>query len=196
MFIGFNVTFFPMHIAGLLGMPRRVYTYEPGMGWGQLNFIETIGAYILFVGVVLFLINVFWSRRAGASAGDNPWNAGTLEWAMPSPPPAYNFEVIPVVSTRDPLWDESRDEVFGGVDDPARVLDRGRETLATSTTEAMPEAVLHMPEESAWPLLLALALAVLFYALLLDVLSVAWIAAALSAISVAGWLWPINEEAP
>src|SRR3954453_14259656 len=102
-FIGFNVAFFPMHILGLMGMPRRVYTYQPELGWGELNLIATAGAVILLVSFVLFLWNAVWSARDGDLAGDNPWDAGTLEWATFSPPPPYNFARIPVVTRRQPL---------------------------------------------------------------------------------------------
>ncbi len=94
-FIGFNLTFFPMHIVGLLGMPRRIYTYLGGLGWDGLNLLETIGAYTLAVGILLFVINVVWSRSDGETAEDNPWGGSSLEWATSSPPPPYNFEVLP-----------------------------------------------------------------------------------------------------
>jgi heme/copper-type cytochrome/quinol oxidase subunit 1 len=85
MFIGFNLVFFPMHQLGLNGMPRRVYTYLPETGWGTLNMIASLGAFILAGGVLVFVINVIWARYAGAVAGDNPWAADSLEWATTSP---------------------------------------------------------------------------------------------------------------
>ncbi len=97
MVIGFNLTFFPMHILGLMGMPRRVYTYPALPGWAALNFIETIGAFIMAPPTLLFVINIWESARHGAIAGDNPWNAWTLEWATSSPPPPYNFATLPPV---------------------------------------------------------------------------------------------------
>ncbi len=97
MFAGTNVVFFPMHILGMLGMPRRIYTYPAVNGWGTANLIETFGAFVLAVGVLVFLANVFSSLKRGARAGRNPWDAGTLEWSTPSPPPPYNFAVIPIV---------------------------------------------------------------------------------------------------
>jgi cytochrome c oxidase subunit I len=106
MLLGFNLAFFPMHISGLLGMPRRYYTYEPGLGWDTYNMLSTIGAFLFATGILLFIINWLWSMRYGAEAGDNPWDANTLEWATSSPPPPYNFRVIPTVRSRDPLWDE------------------------------------------------------------------------------------------
>src|SRR5437588_267696 len=104
-FIGFNVAFFPMHILGLRGMPRRVYTYLPAMGWGSLNLLATEGALVLFASFVLLLWNAFVSASSGVSAGPNPWDAGTLEWAAESPPAPYNFSRIPFVTHREPLWD-------------------------------------------------------------------------------------------
>jgi heme/copper-type cytochrome/quinol oxidase subunit 1 len=106
MFLGFNIGFFPMHIVGLMGMPRRIYTYAPGLGWDTINLITTLGAFAFAIGVLLFLINVFLSARSGKPAGPNPWDAPTLEWSVPSPAPAYNFAVIPVVASRHPLWED------------------------------------------------------------------------------------------
>ena len=103
MFIGFNLGFFPMHISGLLGMPRRIYTYPDSMGWDWLNLITTIGSFLFGFGVLLLIYNVVRSMRHGPSAGSNPWDAPTLEWATSSPPPPYNFAVIPVVASRHPL---------------------------------------------------------------------------------------------
>src|SRR5215212_825833 len=107
LFLGFNLTFFPMHQLGLKGMPRRVYTYLPGTGWGGLNLLATAGGVILTLGVLAFMINVFRSLRRGEQAGDNPWDADTLEWATSSPPPNYNFLHVPTVAGRNALWDKA-----------------------------------------------------------------------------------------
>jgi len=103
--IGFHLTFDFMHIPGLLGMPRRIYTYEPGRGWDTLNFIVTVGVFFQGVAVLIFLVNLLWSSRRGKIAGNDPWDAWTLEWTTSSPPPVYNFAVIPSVRSRRPLWD-------------------------------------------------------------------------------------------
>lgn len=104
MFVFFNVAFFPMHIAGLLGMPRRVYTYDAGLGWELPNLISTIGALGFAVGVMLFVLNVLWSFKRGPPAGNDPWKGDTLEWWETSPPRAAQFPLIPVVLSRHPLW--------------------------------------------------------------------------------------------
>ncbi|MDO8501505.1 MAG: cytochrome c oxidase subunit I [Gemmatimonadaceae bacterium] len=104
-FIAMNLTFFPMHFSGMLGMPRRIYTYDAGQGWDTFNLISSIGAYLLVVATAIFLFNFFRSRKNGEVAGSNPWDAGTLEWTIPSPAPVYNFAVIPQVTSRYPLWE-------------------------------------------------------------------------------------------
>jgi cytochrome c oxidase subunit 1 len=103
--IGFHMTFDVMHIPGILGMPRRIYTYEPGRGWDTLNLIVTIGAFIQAIAILVFVWNLLVSYWKGATAGNDPWDAWTLEWSVGSPPPAYNFASIPVVASRRPLWD-------------------------------------------------------------------------------------------
>jgi cytochrome c oxidase subunit 1 len=104
-FIGMNLTFFPMHFAGLNGMPRRIWTYDANQGWDLDNHISTIGAYILLVATLIFVINLVRSRRSGARAGNDPWGAPTIEWSIPSPPPAYNYAKIPTITSRYPMWD-------------------------------------------------------------------------------------------
>src|ERR1700724_2809726 len=103
--IGFHLTFDPQHVAGILGMPRRIYTYQAGRGWEIWNQISTIGAFIQGIAALIFIINLIVSARKGAIAGDDPWDAWTLEWATASPPPDYNFEKLPEVKSRRPVWD-------------------------------------------------------------------------------------------
>jgi cytochrome c oxidase subunit 1 len=105
MFVGFNLTFFPMHILGLLGMPRRYFDYPADRGWTELNEIATVGAFLIALAVTFFLINLAISARRKVKAGDDPWEANTLEWATTSPPPVYNFARIPEVHSARPLWD-------------------------------------------------------------------------------------------
>jgi cytochrome c oxidase subunit 1 len=108
--IGFHLTFDFMHIPGLLGMPRRIYTYEPGRGWDTLNLIVTIGVFFQAAGILVFLANLLWSYFHGENVGSDPWDAWTLEWSTSSPPPVYNFAVIPEVRSRRPLWDRKHPE--------------------------------------------------------------------------------------
>jgi cytochrome c oxidase subunit I+III len=152
-FIGVNVTFFPMHILGLLGMPRRIYTYLPEMGWGGLNALSSIGAVIITASVLVFIGNVVVSLRGGLPAGDNPWDASTLEWATTSPAPIYNHLFIPIVNGREPLWESPRGEipVVTGLR-----TDR-HEGLVTSIMDAEPEHRYEFKTPTILPLLLALA---------------------------------------
>jgi cytochrome c oxidase subunit 1 len=115
MAIGMNLTFFPMHFSGLLGMPRRIYRYDAGQGWDGFNLASSIGAYILGVGMIIFVWNVIKSWRSGQVAGNDPWGAPTLEWMIPSPPPEYNFARIPVVTSRYPLWDMKQPQLTAEV---------------------------------------------------------------------------------
>ena len=187
MFIGMNITFFPMHILGLRGMPRRIYTYPGGLGWDRLNLIETWGAYLFALGVLLFIVNVLRSQFSGAAAGSNPWKASGLEWSVSSPPPAYNFEVIPTVASRDPLWD-AHDEV--GHPRAERLLDERKETLGTSVLDAEPDRRLPMPDDTLLPLFLAVAIAIVVLGLLFQsaLLGGGGLVAAL--LLAAGWMWP------
>jgi len=182
-FWGTALTFFPMHIVGLLGMPRRVYTYQPGLGWDAYNLAETIGAFILAGGLLLMTANLVWSRLRGPVAGPNPFGGATLEWATSSPPPPYNFAVIPRVGSEYPLWEP----VAGGV------APEGHETLETSVRDAEPEAVVEMPAESAWPPVVALLLAVMFALALTTHFVSAGVFAGLAGLAALAWLWKEPE---
>jgi cytochrome c oxidase subunit 1 len=183
MFIGFNVVFFPMHQLGLQGMPRRVYTYLPQTGWGSLNLLASIGAFILAAGVVVFLINVFWARSAGAIAGNNPWGADTLEWSTSSPPPVYVWEYLPTVEGRYALWmqNEKTPLVVG-------LSTTKREILSTSVVDAFPELRFEVPGASIWPAAVALATAVAFIIGIFTPWAFA-VAAVLAFAALAGWFW-------
>ena len=191
MFLGFNIAFLPMHLTGLLGMPRRIYTYPAGMGWDTVNLITSLGAFVFAIGVALTFVNVFVSLRRGRKAGANPWNASTLEWAVPSPPPPYNFAVIPIVQSRHPLWE---DELGNGVArstlDSGLYLDAGKETIATSMLDGEPDLILKMPEDSVSPFVLTAAMSVFFVALLLRSWWLAGLAAAAMLVTLIAWLWP------
>jgi cytochrome c oxidase subunit 1 len=138
MLIGFNLTFFPMHILGLNGMPRRVYTYPAGLGFETLNQLETVGSFILALSFAVFLYNIFKTSRGPRNAPADPWNGATLEWSIPSPPQEWNFAQVPVVHSRDALW-EIRREHGGPLPEPPRVSGAG----------------IHLPNPSYWPLVAA-----------------------------------------
>jgi hypothetical protein len=194
MFLGFNLGFFPMHISGLLGMPRRIYTYPAGLGWDTVNLITTIGSFLFAAGVLLLFINVWWSRRRGLPAGPNPWDGPTLEWAVASPPPPYNFTVIPTVGSRHPLWEDRLDEAERSVVDRGPTLDEAKVTVETSPLDAELTDVLHMPEDSLYPVLHALAVMLTFYGLLLRS-PVLMVAGTLLVIACTiGWFWPSRRE--
>jgi cytochrome c oxidase subunit I len=194
MFLGFNLGFLPMHLTGLFGMPRRIWTYPEGMGWDMLNLITTIGSFVFAIGVLLFFINVAISLRSGARAGANPWDAPTLEWSIPSPPPPYNFAVIPTVASRHPLWEDRLDEGDArSTLDYGMTLDMARETLATTAMDAEPERIVEMPEDSYAPLLLSVGLSVLFVGLLLKEWPVVGVGLLLTCAALLFWLWPRRQ---
>jgi cytochrome c oxidase subunit I+III len=182
-FVGFNLTFFPMHIAGLLGMPRRVYTWPSGLGWDVYNLLASIGAAVLAVGLLLVVVTLVTALRWGAPAPGDPWQGDTLEWSVSSPPPPYNFETLPLVRSREPNW---HPEPL----DPELVLDEGHQTLATTVLEGEADDILDMPTETLVPLALAAALAVIFTALLADLYIVAIVGGALTAAALAVWHKP------
>jgi cytochrome c oxidase subunit 1/cytochrome c oxidase subunit I+III len=192
MFAGFNLGFFPMHISGLLGMPRRIYTYGDTMGWNWVNLISTVGSFLFGFGVLLFIWNVVKSLKAGEVAGDNPWDAPTLEWATSSPPPPYNFAVIPTVASRHPLWEDRLAQA--GAEKTAighgLVLEQGREALGTTPLDAQPNVILKMPGDTLVPLCLALAMSVLTIGLILFNWFVVVAGVVLIAAAILAWLWP------
>jgi len=167
--IGFNLTFGPMHFVGVDGMPRRIYTYGPEMGWGTWNFVETIGAYMLGLGVLVFILNVILTMTKGERAGNDPWDGMTLEWTIPSPPPHYNFAVIPEVHSRDPFWVQKHPELASHEQqsDTMHVQFRGEPVASREIPDTEPilehdehdvHAHIHMPDPSYWPPLAAVGL--------------------------------------
>jgi cytochrome c oxidase subunit I+III len=187
-FAGTNLLFFPMHVVGLEGMPRRQYTYPAGLGWSGYNLVESIGAYITAAGIVLLFGNLVWSRMFGERCGDDPWQAATLEWATSSPPPAYNFAVIPTVSSAYANWD--RDD---RARDAARLgrgeieLDQGHEQPVATPADAWPAEIVTMPHGSPWPVVLALCLSFVFTALVAGTYTIAAAFAALGTLALLGW---------
>lgn len=195
MFVGFNAAFFPMHITGLMGMPRRIYTYPTGLGVGWLNLLSTIGAFVFAAGVLLFLINLARSLRYGTPAGSNPWDAPTLEWSTSSPPPVYNFATIPQVASRYPLWEDRLQEseersIIGDAVADGMVLDKGKETIGVTPLDAEPNVVLKMPGDSTLPFLLSIGMTVLFLGLLAQSTGLIALGVVSEFVVLALWLTP------
>jgi len=177
-FVGTIVTFFPMHLVGLDGMTRRVYTYHSGFGWGTSNLVETIGAFVLTLGLLMIFGNLAWSRFNGHPSGPDPFHGGTLEWATSSPPPPYNFALIPTVSSPYPNWDRSETVVDVG---------EGHETSTTTVRDGFLDEVVKMPSESGWPIVVAAVVSIFFVMLLTSHIYVASIFAGLAALVLVGW---------
>jgi heme/copper-type cytochrome/quinol oxidase subunit 1 len=186
MFVGFNVAFFPMHIAGLLGMPRRVYTFAPGLGLDWPNMLSTIGTMVFALGSLVTLYNVVWSALGGRVAAANPWGGATLEWATTSPPAPYDFARMPVVSSRDPLWD-------GGVE-AGPAWDDGRLTPRTSPLDAELEGVIELPSPNVWTLVISLAMLGFFTGVLVRMAWLMAIGGAVTLLSLARWMWPTHAH--
>jgi cytochrome c oxidase subunit I len=178
-FIGTNLLFFPMHIVGLLGMPRRVYTYPGGLGWTSYNVIESIGGYLTAVGIVVLFANLVVSYFRGAPSGPDPWHGPTLEWTIPSPPPEYNFATIPTVSSAYANW---TDDV-----PPSLALDVGHKQHVSSLVDGWTAEIADMPHSSPWPILLALALSLLFTMLVIQHYMFASIFAVVIGLTLLGW---------
>jgi heme/copper-type cytochrome/quinol oxidase subunit 3 len=143
-----NLTFFPMHFLGMMGMPRRIYTYAPGLGWDFWNLVASVGAFLVGIALLVFLANVVRTAARGAAAPADPWDGRTLEWAIPSPPPEYNFATVPTVLRRDALWLTKHPDGRGpGLADPAGLV--------------TPRGPIHMPPPSSLPIAAGLAMLVL-----------------------------------
>lgn len=200
MFIFFNVAFFPMHISGLLGMPRRIYTYEAGLGWDGYNLISTVGAFGFAAGVALFVANFFWSLTRGDKAGDNPWTSDTLEWSQSSPPAEAQFPTVPVVRGLHPLWEQhSLEPADEETERSLRALHWGprawRGGLVVSMRDARPVAIAHLPGPTIWPLVAAVGVVIIFAAALIDNPLLFGVGALVTVAGVVGWLWPQESEA-
>ncbi len=164
MFLGFNVAFLPMHLTGLLGMPRRVFTYGADMGWTWLNLVSTIGAFVFAAGFLLFAWDCVRPKRHQPHAKRNSWNAGTLEWATPVPAPSYGMRSIPKVTSRYPLWDDK--DYIATLDEGRGLLAHAREgkreTLVTSVLDAQPLQVLRVGAPTWLPMIAAFGLGAVF----------------------------------
>ncbi|MDQ3781728.1 MAG: cbb3-type cytochrome c oxidase subunit I, partial [Actinomycetota bacterium] len=193
LFVGVNITFFPMHIVGLMGMPRRVYTYPPGLGWETYNMISTVGVFVILAGIGAFVLNLAHTYFRGEPAGDDPWGGDSLEWSVPSPPLQHNFSVPPIVHSRHPLWDQ--EDLHRGDDRElvtalARWPLRWRAALVTGTADARPEEVFRVAGPSLWPFVAACGTVAIFAAELLKLRLGAAVGAAAIVVAVIGWNWP------
>jgi cytochrome c oxidase subunit 1 len=180
-FVGMNLTFFPMHFSGMLGMPRRIYTYDSGQGWDTFNLMSSIGAYILAVATLIFFYNFLKSRKHGEIAGPNPWGAGTLEWTIPSPPPEYNFAVLPTVTSRYPLWEGD---------------ERDAESARINSQEGKTAEELHivLPYSTIKPMIVAASMVIMFCGLIFA-RPLIFIGAASMVASLYSWLLsPLEPE--
>jgi len=190
-FLGFNAAFLPMHLTGLLGMPRRVYTYGGDLGWNLLNLVSSISSFVLAIGFALVLVDVIQVARFGRRTRRNPWNAGTLEWAMPTPPPAYNIGSQPKVGDRDPLY-ENRDlpaAMARGEGYLGEPRNGWRETLGVHMLTGKPEQVVLLPGPTFIPLWTALATGLFFVSFLFKLYPVSALAFVLIVACVWRWMW-------
>ncbi len=180
-FIAMNLTFFPMHFSGMLGMPRRIYRYDAGQGWDTFNLISSIGAYMLVISTAIFVYNFFRSHKRGAIAGANPWDAGTLEWTIPSPPPEYNFATLPQVTSRYPLWEGSEADA-----ESARINAQEGKTAE--------EMHIPMPYPTIKPMIVAGSMVLMFCGLMIAK-ALLFVGAALMVYTLYSWLLsPLEPE--
>jgi cytochrome c oxidase subunit 1/cytochrome c oxidase subunit I+III len=194
MFVGFNITFFPMHVLGFLGMPRRIYTYDHGLGWDGINLLVSLGSVAFATGTGLTLLN--WARavRRKEPVPDDPWGGDSLEWATTSPPPLYNFAAIPFVEGRHPLWDRRPLRYATGYEGATAVGAIRRETPVTEGYDVLPEEDLRIPRESWAPIATAAGIAVLFVGLLVSAALVAVVGAAAIVVAAGVWAWRTEED--
>ncbi len=197
--VGMNLTFFPMHFLGLHGMPRRIYTYAEGLGFENMNFAATIGAFMIGIATLIFAWNLFRSWTKGKLAGPNPWGAATLEWAMSSPPPVYNFAEVPIVRSRLPLW-EADATLAEGI--PHGKADEDTDTVTLAGIEigeqhypddenkmSTHDLGIHLPPPSYWPIILGFSIALFFGGFIVH-----WGVSIVAALMVAGSMFMFAFE--
>ncbi|HEY6419038.1 MAG TPA: cytochrome c oxidase subunit I, partial [Candidatus Binataceae bacterium] len=180
--IGFNGTFFPMHFLGMWGMPRRIYTYAPDLGWTGLNRLETVSAFILGLAFLVMYINIIWSTRRGEKAHADPWDGRSLEWSLASPPPVYNFAKIPLVRARDWFWVQK----YGRAGSRGVAMFMAGQVPRSAEGEAPPTEPVHMPAPSIFPLVIALGIGTMGMGLIIGWWRVIAIGAAVLLLSVIG----------
>jgi hypothetical protein len=179
-------------------MPRRVYTYDSGLGWDALNLVISVASFVFALGTLLTLYNFVRSQRRGARAPSDPWDADSLEWSTTSPPPDYNFAAVPVVNGRHPLWDDPA-VAHIAVDEPStRALGiRGaldKQMPVTEGLDARPQDVLGIPSPTYLPFLAAVGVAVLFVGLLVQAVVIGAVGVLVGATAIVHWLWRTSEE--
>ncbi|GAB4129120.1 MAG: cytochrome c oxidase subunit I [Roseiflexaceae bacterium] len=201
MFLSFNITFFPMHITGTNGMPRRIYTYEPGMGWDIYNLISTIGSFLMAFSILLFIWNMIVSARSGEMAPNDPWDGSSLEWATPSPPPAHNFDALPVVYSRRPLWDTKYPELDAAHEIGTKAMSRReRIELEKAKLGALPEDHIHMPSPTYMPFVVAFAVMVIGFGVIYIKTQFVFIACLVGLVilgaGIVGWVRDSRKDSP
>ncbi|MFA9443920.1 cbb3-type cytochrome c oxidase subunit I [Egicoccus sp. AB-alg6-2] len=194
MLVGFLVTFVPQHVVGFLGMVRRIWTYEEGLGWEGWNLASSLGSGILGLGVGVSVVAFAVAWRRGAPAGHDPWGAPTLEWSTASPVPNENFATIPVVHSAEPRWGANLGpdpveltEWYAGLGEPP---EGQRESVLTTVVDGRPAAVAVLPGHSLWPLWLTVALLVVLIGVLFDLWWLAGVGLVGVAVSIVAWVWP------
>ncbi|MQG18209.1 MAG: cytochrome c oxidase subunit I [SAR202 cluster bacterium] len=179
-FIGMNLTFFPMHFSGMDGMPRRIYTYTSEMGWDLWNLISTFGVFIMGAGILIFVLNIVYSYLRGKESGNDPWDARTIEWAIPSPTPEYNFKKIPLIHSVDAFWEFKRN---GTPIEPASGASENSED----------EKNIHLPQPSYWPMVVSIGIMLAAYGMIFG-LPISILGTIIGFIGVYAWsLEPVNE---
>lgn len=195
-FAGFHITFLPMHITGLAGMPRRVHTYPADIGWDALNLLSSVGGFIQAIGFLVFVVDIILHVRGGALAPRNPWAAGSLEWAMPTPAPSYNFASVPDGDLPEPLWSDPElpVDVAAGRRWLAEPSAGRRLTLSTDTMSGRAESVIVLPGSSWWPLAAALATGGFFLGVLLKLYAAALVALGVALLFFFCWAWATGSR--
>ncbi|MFA5494374.1 MAG: cytochrome c oxidase subunit I [Porticoccaceae bacterium] len=190
-FGGFNLTFLLMHLTGLLGMPRRIYTYEAGLGWDWLNLLSSVGGFVMAMGVAMLIVDFALHFRFGRRAGENPWHADTLEWATTMPASSYNFVSLPDIRSRHPLWDDPQlpHSIAAGEHGLADIDHIRRETWGTDAVTGEVREILHLPSNSWLPLQAALLIALLCISLLLRIYPLALFATIAALLILLRWSW-------
>ena len=191
MFSGFNIAFLPMHITGLRGMPRRVFTYPEGLGWDMLNLVSTLGAFTMAAGVLVFVFDILRPKGSAPAAPRNPWNAGTLEWVAGDPSEPWGIRSVPPITSRYPLWDQK--DLLKNIDEGRYYLpdahEMKRETLVADVLDAVPLQVLRVPGNSFKPMIAAFLIGGSFIAATFHWWIPALISGVLGIAAIMVWLW-------